>query len=538
MTKTNRIAGALATSALVGLSLVWASAPGRAAEGDIAGTVTSSQGPEAGVWVIAETTDLPTKFIKSVVTTDGGRFLIPELPEASYKVWVRGYGLLDSAGVTASPGDSVELEVTVATDPVAAARVYPANYWYSLIQPPMANEFPGTGADGNGIASTLEHQEQWVDIQKQGCMLCHQLGNRIIREIDNIDQFDSTMAAWDHRVQMGQRGSQMTNAMNRFGRQRGLQMFADWSERIASGAVPSVPPRPQGIERNVVVSMWEWGSEIDYVHDEIATDKRNPRVNANGPIYGVNISNDYLTMLDPTTHLATNLKVPLRVDPATVPGMIAQSMPAPSRFFGDELLWNDPANPHNPMMDQKGRVWMTSAIRNRANPDYCREGSDNAFAQYFPLDNGFRSAVYYDPPTQKFVMVDTCFGTHHLQFAEDENDTLKTRTTRCISVVAGRWSAGSTPSSMTRPVTSARHRAGARRSSIQTGMALSRSRGTNRRGVGRSRRQIRRSIPASSWAATASSATPPTTVSSGSAPIDSPVPWPDSTLATIHPRRA
>ena len=424
MTKTNRIAGALATSALVGLSLVWASAPGRAAEGDIAGTVTSSQGPEAGVWVIAETTDLPTKFIKSVVTTDGGRFLIPELPEASYKVWVRGYGLLDSAGVTASPGDSVELEVTVATDPVAAARVYPANYWYSLIQPPMANEFPGTGADGNGIASTLEHQEQWVDIQKQGCMLCHQLGNRIIREIDNIDQFDSTMAAWDHRVQMGQRGSQMTNAMNRFGRQRGLQMFADWSERIASGAVPSVPPRPQGIERNVVVSMWEWGSEIDYVHDEIATDKRNPRVNANGPIYGVNISNDYLTMLDPTTHLATNLKVPLRVDPATVPGMIAQSMPAPSRFFGDELLWNDPANPHNPMMDQKGRGWMTSAIRNRANPDYCREGSDNAFAQYFPLDNGFRSAVYYDPPTQKFVMVDTCFGTHHLQFAEDENDTL------------------------------------------------------------------------------------------------------------------
>ena len=207
MTKTNRIAGALATSALVGLSLVWASVPGRAAEGDIAGTVTSAQGPEVGVWVIAETTDLPTKFIKSVVTTDGGRFLVPELPAASYKVWVRGYGLLDSAGVTASPGDSIELEVTVASDPVDAARVYPANYWYSLIQPPLVREFPGTGDDGNGIAATLEHQEQWVDIQKQGCMLCHQLGNRIIREIDNLGQFDSTLAAWDHRVQMGQRGA-------------------------------------------------------------------------------------------------------------------------------------------------------------------------------------------------------------------------------------------------------------------------------------------------------------------------------------------
>ena len=170
--------------------------------------------------------------------------------------------------------------------------------------------------------------------------------------------------------------------------------------------------------------MWEWGTDIDYIHDEIATDKRNPEINANGPVYGVNISNDALTILDPVTNVATSLDVPLRVDPATVPGMIAMSMPAPSRFFGDELIWNDPANPHNPMMDQKGRVWMTSAIRNRANPDYCREGSDNRFAGYFPLENGFRSAVYYEPDTGEFVMVDTCFGTHHLQFAEDENDTL------------------------------------------------------------------------------------------------------------------
>jgi hypothetical protein len=414
----------LAIVALVAVTLVWFSTPGRAAEGDISGTITSSSGPEEGVWVIAETTDLPTKFVKSVVTGDGGRYLIPELPEASYKVWVRGYGLLDSAGVTAEPGATVDIEATVASTPAEAAKVYPANYWYSLIEPPAANEFPGTGPDGNGISANLQHQGQWVDIQKQGCMLCHQLGNRIVREIDNLDQFDSALAAWDHRVQMGQRGSQMTNAMNRFGRERGLQMFANWSDRIASGAVPPAPPRPQGVERNVVISMWEWGTEKDYVHDEIATDKRNPRVNANGPIYGVNISNDELAMLDPETHLATNLKIPLRVDPDTVPGMIAQSMPAPSRFWGEELIWNDPANPHNPMMDGKGRVWMTSAIRNRANPEYCQDGSDNPYAQYFPLENSFRAAVFYDPELQKFVMVDTCYGTHHLQFTEDENDTV------------------------------------------------------------------------------------------------------------------
>ena len=413
-----------AVSMLCAAALVWVTASGHAQERDISGTVVSSNGPEAGVWVIAETTDLPTKFIKSVVTTEGGRYLIPDLPDATYKVWVRGYGLVDSAGIMAEPGGTLDLEVAVAPTPADAARIYPANYWYSLLEPPAPEEFPGTGEAGNGIATTLQHQDQWIDIQKQGCMLCHQLGNRIIREIDNLGQFDSSLAAWDHRVQMGQRGSQMTNVMNRFGRQRGLRMFAEWSDRIASGAVPETPPRPQGTERNVVVSIWEWGTEIDYVHDEIATDKRNPRVNANGPVYGVNISNDELAILDPVTSEASNLEVPLRVDPNTVPGMIARSMPAPSRFFGDELIWNDPANPHNPMMDQKGRVWMTSAIRNRANPDYCREGSDNLYAQYFPLDNGFRSAVYYDPAVEEFVMVDTCFGTHHLQFAEDESNTL------------------------------------------------------------------------------------------------------------------
>ncbi len=173
-----------------------------------------------------------------------------------------------------------------------------------------------------------------------------------------------------------------------------------------------------------MTTMWEWGTEIDYIHDEIATDKRNPTVNANGPIYGVNISNDELTMLDPVTHEATSLPVPLRVDPATVLPMIARSMPAPSRFFGDELIWNDPANPHNPMMDQRGRVWLTSAIRPRPNPDWCKVGSDNRFARYFPIERGYRGAVYYDPGSESFEMIDTCFGTHHLQFAEDDDHTL------------------------------------------------------------------------------------------------------------------
>src|ERR1022692_265398 len=100
---------------------------------DIGGAVTSSKGPEAGVWVIAETTDLPTKFRKIVVTDDAGRYLLPELPQANYKVWVRGYGLVDSKPVEATPGKTLALTAVVAPTLQAAAQYYPADYWFSLI---------------------------------------------------------------------------------------------------------------------------------------------------------------------------------------------------------------------------------------------------------------------------------------------------------------------------------------------------------------------------------------------------------------------
>ena len=166
------------------------------------------------------------------------------------------------------------------------------------------------------------------------------------------------------------------------------------------------------------------GNEIDYIHDEIATDKRNPTVNAYGPVYGVNISNDELAILDPMTHTATSLKIPLRDGPSTVPSMIPQSMPRPARYHRETILWTDPANPHNPMLDGQGRVWMTTAIRGRDNPDWCKEGSSHPSAKYFPLERSNRQAGYYDPETEKFVLIDTCYGTHHLQFAEDDDDTL------------------------------------------------------------------------------------------------------------------
>src|SRR6266852_8680655 len=118
---------------------------------DIGGVVTSTRGPEAGVWVIAETADLPTKFVKIVVTDEKGRYLLPQLPKANYKVWVRGYGLVDSPPTQAAPGKVVNLTATVASNPRAAAEYYPAIYWFSLLRVPAKSEFPGTGPKGNGI---------------------------------------------------------------------------------------------------------------------------------------------------------------------------------------------------------------------------------------------------------------------------------------------------------------------------------------------------------------------------------------------------
>src|SRR6516164_9418177 len=97
----------------------------RVGNADIGGVVTSSNGAEAGVWVIAETTDLPTKFVRIVVTDDSGRYLVPDLPKANYDVWVRGYGLVDSAKVKATPGKNLNLKAALAPDKKAAAAYYP-----------------------------------------------------------------------------------------------------------------------------------------------------------------------------------------------------------------------------------------------------------------------------------------------------------------------------------------------------------------------------------------------------------------------------
>ena len=392
-------------------------------DGVIRGVVTSAGGPEAGVWVIAETGDLDTVFRKIVVTGDDGRYVLPELPDAGYDVWVRGYGLIDSEPVSGRPDQQLDLTAVVAPTPRDAAQVYPSTYWLSLIDLPAAHEFPGTGPDGNGINPQMGSQAEWINNLK-GCQRCHQVGSKRTREVPDVDAFDSARSAWADRVLRGQRGAPMNSFITGFGPERALDMLVDWTDRIAAGEAPPAPPRPRGIERNVVITMWNWGNNVAFVHDEIATDKRNPRVNANGPLYGVDIGNDFLLVTDTHAHRSEMIKIPLRENDPPVPSMFATEGFKPWRDFGAEAVWNDPANPHNPMIDAEGRVWLTTRIRHPDNPDWCRAGSDNKYARYFPLDRAFRHTGYYDPESGEFELVGTCYGTHHLQFAEDEQDTL------------------------------------------------------------------------------------------------------------------
>jgi hypothetical protein len=393
---------------------------------DIGGIVASASGPEAGVWVIAETTELPTKFAKIVVTDDRGRYLLPDLPKATYSVWVRGYGLVDSPKVQAAPGKILNLKAVVAPNPRAAAEYYPAGYWLSLLRVPDKSQFPGTGRGGNGISPNIKSQADWIrTVKSGGCTACHQLGNKATREIPkSIGHADSSTAAWERRVQSGQAGGGMAAGIGQLGRERALAMFSDWTDRIAAGEVPPAPPRPQGVERNVVITQWDWADPKAYLHDEVSTDRRNPTVNANGPLYGsLELSADYLPVLDPVRH--TTSKVPLTVrDPNTEP--TNASMPQPSPYWGDEVLWTSKNNVHNPMFDETGRVWITSAVRPPDNPAFCKEGSSHPSAKLFPVARASRHLAVYDPKTKQLTHISTCFGTHHLMFAEDANRTLWT----------------------------------------------------------------------------------------------------------------
>ena len=385
-----------------------------AGEDDISGRVTSVDGGEAGVWVIAETDDQKTTYRKIVVTDSEGLYLVPDLPDAEYKVWTRGYGLLDTGKRTARPGDEqIDLRAELAQTPREAATIYPGNYWLSMLNIPPESEFPmggGTGvmsAESNTVLSiegnVVENQAWYISRLKDGCQLCHQLGNKATREMppEMRDMHDSTKEAWAVRTTKGTSGGYMQLELYSMGREQTLDMMADWSDRISAGEVPVAPPRPSGVEQNLVITQRAWAQKSIFVHDNVSTDKRNPTLNADGPVYGTAQLAGMLAVMDPKTNETREILIPRR-EPLEEP-----------------WEYGTFSNPHNPMMDHKNRVWLTSTVRPEENPDWCMD-SDHPSVKRFPLKTSGRQASYYDADKDKMVTFDTCFATHHLQFGKDD----------------------------------------------------------------------------------------------------------------------
>jgi hypothetical protein len=269
----------------------------------------------------------------------------------------------------------------------------------------------------------------YLTTMKSGsCVGCHQLGNLATRTIPAaLGNFESSQNAWLRRIQSGQAGPQMIRqGMAELGGTVLLKHLGEWTDRIAAGELPAhKPERPRGLERNVVATIRDWADPKSYLHDLVSTDRRTPTVNPYGLLYGSpEFSTDQFPILDPKNNVATTFTAPVR--DADTPSTSNLPVLAPSPYWGTEPLWNSRAFSHNPMMDHKGRVWYSARIRVPQNPAFCQAGSDHPSALAFPTSQADRQLALYEPDTKKYIFVDTCFATHHLQFAEDANNTLWT----------------------------------------------------------------------------------------------------------------
>ena len=281
---------------------------------------------------------------------------------------MRGYGLVDSPKVRAKPGQQLNLTAVPAPNERAAAQYYPAIYWYAMMKMPPEKDFGGSSEIPKNIT-----RETWR--QRMGnvdCIGCHQLGQESTRTVPaQFGEFKTGAEAWMRRVSSGQTGEFM---VNRLAGQLGgapFKYFGDWTDRVAKGELPKdKPQRPQGVERNVVVTSWEWGTEKSFIHDLISSDRRYPTVNAYGPLYGSNeYSSDDMPILDPKTHKVTFFKMsvadpnaPESFGPPFHASAVAKPT-MPSAYWGDEKIWNQRANNHNGMFDKSGRVWFAAAVR-------------------------------------------------------------------------------------------------------------------------------------------------------------------------------
>jgi hypothetical protein len=241
------------------------------------------------------------------------------------------------------------------------------------------------------------------------------------------DQGMTHADAWMRRIQSGQAGENMINLAAGDLGGAPFKYFGEWTERVAKGELPHTKPtRPQGVERNIVVTLRDWHNDKQYLHDLIASDRRYPTVNAYGPLYGQceHACND-MPILDPIKNVATNFVLPTTPDMplALGPGNAGSiKILQPSAYWGEENIWDSKAN--NTTRCSIGRAAVAGGDRAQAGQSgLLQEGLEASFAVEFPLNSTNRRVTMYDPKTGKYTAYQTCFGSHHLQFGYDANET-------------------------------------------------------------------------------------------------------------------
>ena len=216
----------------------------------------------------------------------------------------------------------------------------------------------------------------------------------------------------------------MMNGLTQLGPQRATAEFGNWSDRIAHGEIPTqAPPRPQGVERNVVITQWDWADPKAYLHDEISTDKRNPTSERQRPD---------LWIAGREPRCASGARSGAQQDQLGESSVSRRGYARPAEaarsvaVLGRRIDLGYHVTVHNPMFGNDGRLWFTSRLRGPDNPAWCKAGSSQPSAKITPVERSGRQLAVYDPKTKKVDLIDTCYATHHLLFAEDANNTLWT----------------------------------------------------------------------------------------------------------------
>ena len=256
---------------------------------DIGGVVTGAKGPEAGVWVIAETGTADSiredrRHRRSRPVPDPGpaegelRRLGPRLRPRRFR---EGQG-------HARPHPGLDRESRA--EPARRRAVLPRRLLGVDDQLPRHERVPRQGRqrrrrDGHEPGSVRLPRE--VGRHLGSCFTCHQFGDKATRETPkSLGTFANSHDAWLRRIQSGQvgrrHGEDVQHARHPARPSRCSQTGRTGSPRASCRR----RRRDRRASSGTSSSRNGTGGRQDISPRLAVTDRRNPTVNANGPVYG------------------------------------------------------------------------------------------------------------------------------------------------------------------------------------------------------------------------------------------------------------